>query len=97
MPKREIDLLQDRREPCILSLSSRQRHLEVWSQIESFWNFFPNTKYFMLKKAKFLMKTSTNSTSLSFKLRPGISESETAAWRQHTLSTYMDLSGKKFL
>ena len=43
----------------------------------------------MLKNAKFLMKVSTNSTSLSFKLRPGISESETAAWRQHTLSTYM--------
>ena len=43
----------------------------------------------MLKNAKFLMKVSTNSTSLSFKLRPGISESKTAAWRQHTLSTYM--------
>ena len=35
------------------------------------------------------MKTSTNSTSLSFKLRPGISLSKTSVRCQHTLSTYM--------
>ena len=41
------------------------------------------------------MKTSKNSTSLSFKLRPGISLSTTSAQRQHTLSTYM-LCSEKF-